>query len=566
MPILKTITPLKRFFRLLGEEKSPVYSIYFYAVLNGIVTLSLPLGIQAIFNFILGGRVSTSWVILVLIVGMGVAFGGYMQISQLQIAERLQQRLFSKVGLSVAYRLPRIKSEVFHGNYAPELINRFFEVVPLQKGIAKILIEFSTAILQVSFGLLLLSFYHPTFIIFSFILFVLLALIFYFTGPKGMETAMKESTYKYETAYWLEEVGRAVNTFKLVGNTKLPILKVDKLIQRYLEFRTKHFSVLIFQYKIMIVFKVLIVMSLLISGSLLLIDSQISLGQFVAAEVIIVLVVNSVEKLILSLESVYDTLVAVEKLGQISDLKLENYERTKKKVNSREGALEFHMKDVVFHPSDMLNPILDGVNLEIKAGEKVVLTGKGGKSAILAMLSGLYSDYSGKIDINGLALDLINLEKYRGTVGACLELDQLFHGTIKENILVGREYPKEDFKALLELVGLTNFIYQLPEGADTMLKPEGKGLFKRQALAILIARALVGAPRAIMIENTFERIDLESQQKVLNHLFNGPWTLLMVSVQEEILKRADKIISVDNGTIDFQGTYSEYRSHQSKKS
>nr|HAD50566.1 ABC transporter ATP-binding protein/permease [Algoriphagus sp.] len=260
------ITPIKRFFRLLKEEKSQVYSIYFYAVLNGLITLTLPLGIQAILNFILGGRISTSWIILVLIVAAGVAFGGFLQISQLQIMEKLQQRIFTKSGLSIAYRLPRVKAEILHGQYGPELVNRFFDTVNLQKGLSKILIDFSTALLQVIFGLLLLSVYHPTFILFGIALFVILGLIFYITGPRGMETAMKESSYKYETAYWLEEIGRTMNTFKLVGNTRLPILRADKLLQFYVDFRSKHFAVLIFQYKIMIAFKVLIVSSLLVAG------------------------------------------------------------------------------------------------------------------------------------------------------------------------------------------------------------------------------------------------------------------------------------------------------------
>ena len=161
------MTPVKRFFALLKEEKSQVYSIYFYAVLNGLITLSLPLGIQAILNFILGGRITTSWVILVIIVALGVIFSGFLQISQLQIMEKLQQRIFSKSGLSIAYRLPKIKTEILHGEYAPEVVNRFFDTVNLQKGLSKILIDFSAALLQVIFGLLLLSVYHPTFILFG---------------------------------------------------------------------------------------------------------------------------------------------------------------------------------------------------------------------------------------------------------------------------------------------------------------------------------------------------------------------------------------------------------------
>ena len=149
-----------------------------------------------------------------------------------------------------------------------------------------------------------------------------------------------ESSFKYKTAYWLEEVGRTLNSFKLVGSTNLPVLRADKLIQKYIEFRSQHFNVLIFQYKVMIAFKVLIVTSLLLAGSLLLINDQISIGQFVAAEVIIILVVSSVEKLILSLETVYDTLVSVDKLGQIMDLDLEHHDPQEKVLESSNGGLE----------------------------------------------------------------------------------------------------------------------------------------------------------------------------------------------------------------------------------
>ena len=389
MQRVQELTPIKRFLNILKEEKNQVYAIYFYAVLNGLVTLTLPLGIQAILNFILGGRITTSWIILVVIVAAGVIFGGFLQISQLQIMEKFQQRIFSKSGLSIAYRLPRIKTEILHGKYAPEIVNRFFDTVSLQKGITKILIDFSAALLQVIFGLLLLSFYHPAFIVFGLGLFGILALIFYYTAPKGMETAIQESSYKYQTAYWLEEVGRTLNSFKLVGTTQLPILKADMLIQKYIQFRSKHYNVLIFQYKVMIGFKVLIVTSLLLAGSLLLINDQISIGQFVAAEVIIILVVNSVEKLILSLETVYDTLVSIDKLGQIMDLDLEHHEPHEKVVDPTSEGIKFSMEDVVFQPADAHQPLLSGVTFTIAQGKKVVVTGKSGsgKSAMMALFS-----------------------------------------------------------------------------------------------------------------------------------------------------------------------------------
>ena len=556
------ISPMKRFFNLLKEEKGQVYSIYFYAILNGLVTLSLPLGIQAILNFVLGGRITTSWVILVLIVAAGIAFGGFLQISQLQITEKLQQRIFAKSGLSLAYRLPKIKSELFHGTYAPEIVNRFFDTVNLQKGVSKILVEYSTALIQVVFGLILLSFYHATFILFGIVLVLILVTIFYFTSPKGMATAMKESTYKYETAYWLEEIGRTLNSFKLVGgNSKLPILRADKLLKRYVEFRTHHFSVLIFQYKVLIGFKVLIVASLLIAGSLLLINEQISIGQFVAAEVIILMVVNAVEKLILSLETVYDTLVATEKLGLVMDMEMEGHNEAEKDITALSKGIKLAMENVTFQPRDVSKPILSGVSFSIDAGSKVVITGKSGsgKSAMLALLSGLYESYDGEVKVNDLPLEMINLDKYRSVVGDCLELQQIFHGTIGENIMVGRDIDPIQLASLIELVGLKDFIYQLPEDMETILLPEGRGLSRKLAQAILLARAFVGEPRALILENALLHVDKDIKSNVMAYLFGGNWTLVMVSQDEGVLKMATQIIVMDDGKLVYNGNQSGYQ-------
>jgi ABC-type bacteriocin/lantibiotic exporter with double-glycine peptidase domain len=562
------MTPLKRFFSLLKEEKNQVYAIYFYAILNGMVALSLPLGIQAILNFILGGRISTSWIILVVIVAAGVAFGGFLQVSQLQISEKLQQRIFAKSALSFAYRLPKLKAELLHGKYTPEMVNRFFDTVNLQKGLSKILVEYSTALLQVIFGLILLSFYHTTFILFGIALLLILLTIFYFTSAQGMQTALKESTYKYQTAYWLEEIGRTINSFKLVGKTNLPVLRADKLLKRYIEYRSKHFSVLIFQFKVLIAFKVLIVTSLLVAGSLLLIDDQISIGQFVAAEVIIVMVVNSVEKLIISLDTVYDTLVAVEKLGQVMDMEMENHNRPEKDITNQSEGIKLSMENLTFHPNDVIKPILMNINLTIEPNSKIVITGKSGsgKSALLALFSGLYETYQGQIKINDLSIDLIHLEKYRSLVGNCMEQEEIFHGSIRENIEVGRSIDPFQLDFLIELVGLKDFIYQLPEDLETIMQPEGKGLSRKMAQGILLVRAFAGGPKAIILENALLNIDIEIKEKVLNYLFSGKWTLIMISEDAEVVRRAESVVCLDAGKIIFQGSkegYTNFKSYSS---
>jgi len=561
-------TPLKRFFSLLREEKKEIYAIYFYAVLNGLVSLSLPLGIQAILNFILGGRLTTSWVLLVVIVALGVIFGGYLQISQLYLSEKLQQRVFGKSSMEFAYRLPRIKTEALRGKFAPELVNRFFDTINLQKGLSKLLIDFSTASLQVFFGLILLAIYHPFFIVFSVMLVLILYLIFRYTSPKGMATSLKESSAKYEVAYWLEEIARTLGTFKLSGFSPLPFKRVDKLMGKYLEFRNSHFAVLIFQYKIMIGFKVLIIVTLLVAGSLLLMNNEISIGQFVAAEIIIVLIINSVEKLILSLETVYDTLTATEKLGLVMDLDLERSEGIDKAFGESASGLSYEFKDLTFHPRDKKFPNLQDINVKIRAGEKVVVTGESGsgKSTFLQLMAGLIEDYKGNLIINKLPLETLALEKLRSMIGDSLSRQSIFHGTIRENITVGNEHISETkIRDVLQVVGLSDYIYGLKDDMETQLLPEGKHLNNATISKIILARSLCFDPKLLLLEQELNYLNDSEARTVLDYIFSGPWTLVAVSSDDALLRRADKIVVLDAGKVVLEGDFESFEQYRNNK-
>jgi ABC-type bacteriocin/lantibiotic exporter with double-glycine peptidase domain len=554
------ITPLKRFFKLLNEEKKEVYSIYFYSILNGAVSLIYPLGIQAIVNFVLGGRVSTAWLIMVMVVALGIVFGGFLQVSQLYLTEKLEQRIFTKTGFGFAYRLPRLKLDELSKQYTPELANRFFDAVNLQKGISKILIDFSFSTVQIIFGMILLALYNIFFVIFSFGLIALVILIFYYTSPKGMETNLKVSTMKYKTAFWLEEIARTMETFKLAGNSKLPFKAIDKLLQSYVDYRNKHFGVLVFQYKVMIAFKALIVTTLLVVGSLLLIDNQISIGQFVAAEVIIILIVSSVEKIILSLDAVYDTLTATEKIGQIMDIPMERQEGTEKFLQTNNESLQFLIRNLSFRSKNSTHEILDDVSFELKPGDKAVLTGKSGsgKSTLLYLMSGLFTDYRGRIIVNGLPIDTMNLERLRSYIGDSLSHQSIFHGSIYDNVTLSRDVDDQRVREILALVGLKDFIYQLTEDWDTVLMPEGAGLSKSISSRIILARCLVTQPKALFLEDMIAFLEPDEKAEIIEYILNGSWTVMLVSQDLGTIAKFPRVIKLDHGKVIYDGDASVY--------
>ncbi|TVP44477.1 MAG: ATP-binding cassette domain-containing protein [Mongoliibacter sp.] len=560
MKIDYTITPLRRFFKLLKEEKKEVYAIYFYSLLNGGVSLILPLGIQAIVNFVLGGRVSTAWLIMVLVVAIGITFGGFLQISQLYLTEKLEQRIFTKTGFSFAYRLPRLKLDALQEKHTPELVNRFFDAVNLQKGMAKILIDFSFATVQIFFGMILLALYNVFFVIFSVILLALVAVIFYYTSPRGMETNLKVSTQKYKTAYWLEEIGRTMATFKLAGNSKLPFNTIDKLLESYVDFRNKHFAVLVLQYKVMIVFKALIVTTLLVVGSILLIDDQISIGQFIAAEVIIILIVSSVEKVILSLETVYDTLVATEKIGQIMDLPMERTSGTEKSLTSDNAGLHFDVRNLSYKNNMSDFDIINDLTFELRPGEKVVLTGNSGsgKSTLMNLMAGLYGEYRGRIIVNGLPIDTMNLDKLRSFIGDSLTYQSIFHGTIYENITLQKDVDEKHVREIIELVGLKEYIFKLHDDWETKLLPEGKNLSRLVISKIILARCLVNNPKALLLENIISPFESEDRERIMKYILEKDWTVILVAEEEEIIDMFPRVIELHQGKLKFDGDSKVY--------
>lgn len=559
-----TPTPYQRFLRLLKVDKQEIFSIYIYALFNGLISLSLPLGIQAIINLIGGGQTSTAWIVLVIFVIAGIAIGGVMQIMQLSITENLQQKIFTRSAFEFAYRIPRLQLDKLDRVYVPELVNRFFDTLSVQKGLSKILMDFSSASLLTFFGLVLLSIYHPFFIIFSILLVIILYIIFKLTIPQGMRTSLRESRYKYEVAHWLEELARAMETFKLAGNSPLPLSRTDDVVEDYLNARKAHFRTLLVQYINLVGFKVIIAAALLVIGGLLVMNQQMNIGQFVASEIIIILVINSVEKLMLSMETIYDVLTSLEKIGSVTDLDLEGEQESKHAQTIGEG-LSLELNDLTFRFPDSAQDILSGIDLKIPEGQKVCLTGfeGSGKSLMLQMMAGLYTNFRGAISYEGIPLASWSKPKLRSMIGDSLAREDLFRGTLAENISLGKTSISQDrIQKAIEVVGLTEYVQKLPEGYDTEIFPEGKNLPRNVRLKIMLARSLTCTSKLLLLDENFNELKNGNKKKFLDHIMGLNCTVVAVSNDPDVAQMFDKIVVMDHGKILGEGDFESLRGNE----
>ena len=549
------VKPFKRLFDLLRLDRREILYIYLFALVGGTITLTLPLGIQAIINLISGGQLATSWGVLIAFVAVGVAFTGAMQVMQISLSEHIKQRLFVRSTLEFAYRLPHIRPDQLHGRYLPELVNRFFDTFSIQKGLNKVLLDIPVSALQILLGLALLSFYHPFFIAFAMFLIALLWAVYRFTGAKGLETSLEESKYKYTTAYWLEELGRSNSTFKLAGETTLPLQRADELASKYTKARQAHFKVLLGHYWAMVVFKTVVTLALLILGGLLVMNERMNIGQFVAAEIVIILVLNAVEKIILGLDSVYDVLTSLEKIANVTDLPLEKQDGLKLPVTLEQGgAMAVELRKVSFRSHWSGTPVLDRIDLVLRPGEKVCITGPNGsgKSTLLHMVAGLVDPDQGTVMLDGQGLRSLDLESARSAMGDSFTHEEIFSGTVMENIVMGRPWiSEEQARAACVRTGLLSMLSDLPDGLLTVLDPLGSRLPQSLVRRIIIARCLAGRPRLVLYED--DALPLPANEHdVLLELLTGkdaPFTLIAVSNDPLFQRHFQRIVSLDGGRI-----------------
>lgn len=526
-------------------DRKDIVVVYILAFLAGLVQLSVPLGIQSIINFVMAGSLSTSMIVLIALVVFGVFINGLLQIRQLQIIEKLKQKIFVRYSLEFGDRLPKLNIEKLDKEYLPEMVNRFFETVSLQKGMDKLLIDLPAASIQVLLGLTILAFYHPFFIAFGLFLLIIVLAILRFTSAGGLNTALLASGYKYGVAAWLQEVARTVKSFKYTKGTSLHLNKTDELVGNYLTARTQHFKILLTQFWSLISFKVIITASMLILGSYLLLNQQINIGQFIAADIIIISIIASIEKVIINLDSVYEAMVSVEKLGKITEAEEEKSGSLVLHANNEGVSIQF--ADVNFSYNGD-KPVINKINFNVEKGEMIQIAGVSGagKSTVLRLLTGAFTQYNGSVLIDGIPAANYDLKSLRQLTGILLGSQDIFYGTLLQNITMdSHKITVSQVTKLADIVGLSAFVKDSKDGYDTVLQPVGLKLSGRVRKNILLMRALLGEHRLLLLEDPFDHLEEPNKTNTIQYLRESKnVTVLIASQDQQLSNYCNKVITL----------------------
>jgi ABC-type bacteriocin/lantibiotic exporter with double-glycine peptidase domain len=539
--------PFRRLLGLLRPESSQLWLVFLFAIGVGAFTLATPVVAMAVVNTVALGTLVQQLVVLcvALFVALGVA--GLLTFLQAIVVEYIQRRVFVRVTADLAYRLPRVDLKAFDRQHGPELVNRFFDVLTVQKAAATLLLDGITIALQVLIGLVLLGFYHRYLLGFDLILIAAMIVLFTILSRGAVRTAVRESIAKYAVAGWMEEVARHPVAFKTAGGPGLARDRADFLARDYLIARTAHFRVLIRQIAFALFLQVIANVALLAVGGALVIQGTLTLGELVAAEIVVTLVVATFAKLGKQLEAFYDLLAAVDKLGYLLDLPLE--EEGHERHQPRTAGAAVAVRDLTFSYDGQNLPALSNLSLELKPGERVAVMGPNGagKSTLSDLLFGLRPPDHGWIEIDGADLRTMRLDTLREHV-ALVKGIEVIEGTVLENVRMGRDtITHADVRDALRKVGLLDTILALPDGLDTPLWTGGSPLSLGQANRLMIARAIVGQPRLLILDEALDHMDTDIRDTVIPAIL-GPhahWTLLVVTHSDEAAKLCDRTIRLE---------------------
>ncbi len=535
--------PFQRLMSLLRTESRDVWVVIIFALVSGLLTMTTPLAVEALVNTVAFGRFLQPVIVLSLMLLAFLIFQAAMKAVQTFVVEIIQRRLFARVAADLSFRLPRTRVEALDEKYGPELVNRFFDIVLVQKISAQLLLDGISLVLSIAVGMMVLAFYHPYLLAFDVVLVLAILFMMFVLGYGAVKTSIKESKTKYAMAAWLEDLARCRTTFRYDGASEFALERSDQLIYDYLTARKKHFRVLMRQIIFMLLLQALASTGLLAIGGWLVISGQLSLGQLVAAELIVAVVVGSLAKLGKHIESFYDLMASIDKLGSLFDLPIE---RTDGLLTMGSGT-GIAARDVCYSLPDG-REVLKDLSLAIKSRQKVAISGPSGcgKSLFLDILFGLREPSSGVVTVNGIDPRDMRPDVLRRHVALARDIE-IFGGTIAENVHLERpDISIGDVRAALEIVGLLPAIQQYPQGLDTPLTPVGGPLTTSQLRRLMIARTIAGAPEIVLLDEILDSMSDDSSVQILQRIINAdsPWTILLVTNREKLKSMMDHVIQI----------------------
>jgi ABC-type bacteriocin/lantibiotic exporter with double-glycine peptidase domain len=541
------LSPSQRFFELLKTEREHISTLLIFSLFSGLLYLAAPLAVDAVVSRLAFGGQTQPYVqaLVVLTVALlgCISLHAVMAGFQYYLSEVIQRRIFVRAATDLAYRLPRVKAEAVDQVHAPELVNRFLEVVTTQKSTSMLLLDGINLVFGTLTGMLLLAFYHPALMALVAILTALLLLVVWPLGRGAVSTSISESKVKYALVHWFEQIAAFPLLFRGPGGQTLATEEANRLASSYLEKRGSHFKVVIRQVSGLLILSVGASAAVLLLGGWLVLNQQLTIGQLAASELIMGGIAASMGKLGKKLEAWYDLMAAMDKLGHLFDLETERGSGSRPSRSER--GMRIEATDLGFSLPG-LTPLFEGRTFSIPAGSRTAVVGPHGSgcSSLLDLFFGMRAPTAGHLSFDGLDIRSWQLDALREDV-LLLRGFEIIQGSVIENLRLGNyAIGLDEIRSVLSEVGLIDSILRRPEGLDLELQSGGAPLSANQRLRLLLARALLHKPRLLLLDELADGLD-ESTLRMFTETVlapSQPWTVVLASRDPAVASLCQQIL------------------------
>lgn len=511
-------SPMQKLLSMIAEDRREFAAILVYSFIQSLLFLAVPLAAQGLVNVVVSGLYLQPLIVLTGALLFGLLAAGVLTIIRFYLVEVMRERIFARVALRVAERLPKVCHRTMAEKNGPELMNRFFDVVNIQKSWFKLAYEGPGAFLEIVVGVSLLGLYGTQLFGLSTGILLLGALVIILAGFRGLSTSLSESAEKYHVAEWLEEMVRCQDAIKLNSRPSYWAEETDRRVVSFLIERRKHFWIIVRQKSLYYAASALALSGMLGMGGYLVIQGELTLGQLVAAELVIWGILKATQKMIGLTESFFDLLTGLEKVSVITAMEIDIPGNTvlPRKAEGAKVSLEgLYFGYDLEHP-----PIFQDLTMAVESGEMVTILGDSasGKSTLIGILAGFLRPTRGTVEIDDVDLREFHPESLADNVSVLSGHADLFAGTLIDNVGTGRQVDLHQVKELLDLCGGRRVLGQLSKGANSELASGGRTLSGSEKESILLTRSLVARPRLLLLDESLYHLSEEQQRTLAQNL------------------------------------------------
>jgi len=482
--------------RVLRPDRDFFTLAIIYGIGISLLSLATPISVQMLINSVANTALPAPLFTLAAILFSLMMFSALLSAARVNLMEVFRQRFFARLVGEITLRAVHARNPFFTDNRSSDLFNRYFEVMNIQKSVPSLLIGLFTIVLQSAVGFAVTSFYHPFFLFFNLIFILVVWLIWRIWSRGAMTTAVALSHAKYNTAHWLESVGASDGFYKSGRHIDFAIARSEAMTATYIEAYRRHFRYSFSQTVAYLMLYAFASAGLLALGGWLIIQGELSIGQLVAAELILSSIFYGASQLGPYLDTFYDLVAAVEEVGLLYDIPQE--------VPGRESAYVESGGDLVFSGVK-----IDGVTLEctVPSGAKVVAAADSETQRSFAMLLKRHRrPDSGFVMLGGADIGTLDIYQLRSDV-IVLDRPTIVESSIIDYLtLSATDKNSRDIMDALKVVGLDRTIGKLPDGLNTILSSTGWPLALHEVMRLKFASALLAQPKILVLSPLYELI------------------------------------------------------------